>query len=327
MTTALRLAGTLAKPSGCWIESATRMTGEKKLKHVLKSVVVGAMVLVGLLIAYGGLIEPRLILDEEHYSASVPGLPAEGDGTEIAVIADLQVGMWFGNTAMAERIVGRVVEEKPAALLIAGDFVYSEDPSNPEKIEKVLDVLAPVIDAGIPVFAVLGNHDYLADAADQLTTALESRSVKVLQNADAALPIAGGSEEQVLHIVGVGPAYQGLADVEQALSGVPEGAPRIVLMHNPATFPALPAGSAPLAVAGHTHCGQIAVPATPQWSWLAWTTGEAMVADGFARKDYGADGNVLFVTCGIGFSHVPMRISAPPQVVFFDLQPASPAET
>ncbi len=29
----------------------------------------------------------------------------------------------------------------------------------------------------------------------------------------------------------------------------------------------------------------------------------------------------MFVTCGIGFSVVPVRINAPPQVAFFKLRP------
>ena len=45
------------------------------------------------------------------------------------------------------------------------------------------------------------------------------------------------------------------------------------------------------------------------------------MADGWAPPDYGAEGNEMFVTCGIGFSVLPMRINAPPQVVFFELQP------
>jgi predicted MPP superfamily phosphohydrolase len=43
--------------------------------------------------------------------------------------------------------------------------------------------------------------------------------------------------------------------------------------------------------------------------------------DGFAPTAYGAEGNQLFVTCGIGFSLIPVRIGAAPQVVFFELRP------
>ena len=40
-----------------------------------------------------------------------------------------------------------------------------------------------------------------------------------------------------------------------------------------------------------------------------------------APEDYGAEGNRMFVTCGIGFSVIPARINAPPQVAFFELRP------
>ena len=93
-------------------------------------------------------------------------------------------------------------------------------------------------------------------------------------------------------------------------------------MHNPTAFPEMPPGSAPLTVAGHTHCGQIALPGLPRWSWLGLTEEEKVVADGWSAPDYGAEGNALYVTCGLGFSALPMRVNAPPQVVFFDLQPA-----
>ncbi len=91
------------------------------------------------------------------------------------------------------------------------------------------------------------------------------------------------------------------------------------MLHNPTSFPRLPAGSAPLALAGHTHCGQIALPGSPRWSYLGLNEEEAVVADGYAPADYGADGNELFVTCGIGFSLVPVRINAPPQLVLVEL--------
>lgn len=52
---------------------------------------------------------------------------------------------------------------------------------------------------------------------------------------------------------------------------------------------------------------------------LDLTAEEEAIADGFAPDDYGARGNRLFVTCGIGFSVVPIRINAPPQVAFCEV--------
>lgn len=292
------------------------------MKHLLKRLVIALAAFVALLTVYGVLVEPRLILDERRYTVRLPELDPEWEGTEVAVFSDLQVGMWWANTGMVERVVDRVVASDPDAVLLGGDFLYSSDPSTQVQVDTVLELLAPLLGTDIPVFAVLGNHDHAVGAAEELTAALEERGVEVLNEA-AALPAPGGADPaQMLYVVGLGPPGMGLADAEQALDGVPEDAPRVVLMHNPTAFPSLPAGSAPLAVAGHTHCGQIALPGTPRWSYLALTEEEALVADGFAPRDYGARGNQLFVTCGIGFSMLPVRINAAPQVVFFELETA-----
>lgn len=76
-----------------------------------------------LLLAYGVLIEPRLIEVKEE-TAVIPGLPNEWNGQRVALIADLQIGMWWGNEETDRRIVARIIQEKPALVLIAGDFVY-----------------------------------------------------------------------------------------------------------------------------------------------------------------------------------------------------------
>lgn len=295
------------------------------MKRLVKRVAIALATFLALLVVYGVMIEPRLILDEEHHVAEIPGLGEEwaGAGAEIAVFSDLQVGMWLANPGMVERVVDRVVEANPDAALLGGDFVYSTDPGVGVQVDTVLGLVAPLIDAGIPTFAVLGNHDYATGAAEELTEALEDRGVEVLRNEAATVPSRLGADATELYVVGLGPKRPGLTDVEEALRDVPDDAPRVVLMHNPTSFPELPAGSAPLAVAGHTHCGQIALPGTPRWSYIALTEEEALVADGFAPPGYGAPGNRLFVTCGIGFSLLPMRINAAPQVVFFELVPGA----
>ncbi|MFH5823462.1 metallophosphoesterase [Georgenia sp. AZ-5] len=276
------------------------------------------MVVMAVLV-YGVAIEPRLVLDERRYRAKLPELGQQWAGTHIAVFSDLQVGMWWDNTAMVERVVDRVVDERPAAALVAGDFLYGDSPSISQQLNTVVRLLQTLRTAGIPTFAVLGNHDYAVGGADPLTAALRDAGVRVLHNGAARIPAPHGTTGEPLYVVGLAPTRPGLTDIDKALAALPADAARVVLMHNPTAFPRLPAGTAPLALAGHTHCGQVAVPGLPRWSYLGLTEEEEVVADGFAPTAYGQRGNVLFVTCGIGFSLVPVRIGAAPQLVFFEL--------
>ena len=288
--------------------------------RLLARIALGLLALLLALIVYGTFVEPRFILDERRERAAIPNLPPDWEGAEVAVVADFQVGMWLGNTGMVERSVERIVEARPAAALLGGDFLYGTGDASREEIETVLDALRPLTEARIPTFAVLGNHDHKVGAAEEITRALEERGIPVLLNEAEPVPAPRPTGDgEPLHVVGIGPVLPGLADPAEALDDLPADAPRVVLMHNPTAFAELPAGSAPLALAGHTHCGQIAIPGLPRWSWLELTSEEEVVADGFAPPHYGAAGNRLFVTCGIGFSVIPVRINAPPQVAFFEL--------
>ena len=292
------------------------------MKRVLAWSGAAVAALLVLVVVYGVFVEPRLILDQRRYEVALPGVEEGWDGAEVAVLSDLQVGMWLANTGMIRRVVDRVVDADPAVVLLAGDFVYSEDPPVAVTVDAVMQLLAPLAESGIPTYAVLGNHDYRAEAADELTSALERAGIGVLRNEAVEIPSPGG-DGAGLHVVGLGAYRPGLTRPAEALDGVPADAPRIVFMHNPASFPMLPRGSAPLSVAGHTHCGQIRIPGAPLWSYLQLRAEERVTADGFAAEGYGAAGNDLFVTCGIGFSLIPMRVNAAPQVVFFEL--AAPA--
>jgi len=286
---------------------------------VVKRTAVAVAMACALLLVYGVAVEPRLVLDEREITAELPGLDAAWEGEQVAVFSDLQTGMWLANTGMVERVVDRVVEAGPAAVLLVGDFVYGRTPEVSQQVRNVVELLRPIPAAGIPAFAVLGNHDYAVGAADELTAALEELGVEVLLNEAVAVPSDTAKADEPLYVVGLGPTRPDLVDVDAALDGVPDTAARITMLHNPTSFPRLPAGSAPLALAGHTHCGQIALPGTQRWSYLGLNEEEEVVADGYAPADYGADGNELFVTCGIGFSLVPVRINAPPQLVLVEL--------
>lgn len=97
------------------------------------------------------------------------------------------------------------------------------------------------------------------------------------------------------------------------------------MMHNPASFTAIPTVGAPLAIAGHTHGGQIRLPfPTPEWSTLSLISEGQVHTDGWIEK-YGNPGNRLYVNRGIGFSIVPFRINYRPEITYFTLLAESDA--
>lgn len=278
-----------------------------------------------LLLFWGVVVEPYRI-DERRETAVLPGLDPAWEGREVAVIADFQVGMWMANTGTVRRIVRRLVKRRPAAVLIAGDFVYKPDGQVEEIARRVAELVRPLPEAGIPTLAVLGNHDYSIDlesdpanlrAAEAVRLALRGIGVHVLENEAVTLRRGGGAP---LYVVGIGSEWAGRARPAEAVARVPAGAARIVFMHNPASFPGLPAGTAPLAVAAHTHGGQVSLPFTPHWSWMSLVKDQVVEADGWAQPGKGQPGNRLYVNVGIGFSDVPVRINAPPELTLFRLQ-------
>ncbi|MDQ3458311.1 MAG: metallophosphoesterase [Deinococcota bacterium] len=273
-----------------------------------------------------GLIEPYWIDRQEHV-VKIPRLPEGWQGQRVALIADLQVGMWLDNTRTIRRIVAMLVKERPAAVLIAGDFIYQ--PKRPAlAISGVVELLRPLPRAGIPTYGVLGNHDYRMptkeDPKDErlaaaLASALESAGVRILNNEAVPLPSPrGGSKASSLFLVGIGAHIPAEDRPDLAFAKVPEGTPRLVMMHNPNTFEMLPPGAAPFAVAGHTHGGQFRIPLTPQWTWMRYTSADKVHADGWTGG-HETEGNHLYVNRGIGFSVLPLRLNCPPEVTFFTL--------
>ncbi len=124
-----------------------------------------------------------------------------------------------------------------------------------------------------------------------------------------------------LYLVGIGSHWKGLDDPEKALAQLPDKAPRLVVMHNPDSFDLFPAGTAPLALAGHTHGEQIQIPGLPQWSWLTFVKQDEVHVDGWI-SGFGKSGNHLYVNRGIGFSMLPIRINCRPELTWITLHAA-----
>ncbi len=234
---------------------------------------------IGLIALWGNRIEPRWLEVTDH-EIQIKNLKASWIGSEIAFLSDFQVGMWLGNESAITKAVDKILERKPKAVLIGGDFIYhptdddkddakddwqKDDKVRTEKlIDTVITILKPLPANGIKVLAVLGNHDYsmgthsarmVNESAEFLTKRLETVGIKVLHNQSVKLTI----RDQDLHIVGVAPFYPKMSDLDKALSNVGDN-PRILFMHNANSLKDTSAAKIQFAMAGHTHGGQIAYP-------------------------------------------------------------------
>lgn len=188
---------------------------------------------------------------------------------------------------------------KPDVLLLGGDFVSLD--------ARDVEWLAPLlgrISAPLGRFAVLGNHDHW-NGADRVIRALETGGIEVLINRNRRLP----SPFQHTWVCGLDDFLCGEPDARAALAGA-EGT-RIVLMHAPANLLDLEGERFELALCGHTHGGQIALPGgTPLHA------GPGPFSRDYNRGRFRMDhGGTLIVSVGLGCSTLPIRLNSEPEIV------------
>jgi predicted MPP superfamily phosphohydrolase len=235
--------------------------------------------------------------------------PAELAGVRVAVISDLHAGAPHVDEPRVARLVAAVNRSRPDLVVLLGDFVDSHvklgSPVTPEAVAGRLAALR----ARLGVVAVLGNHDWRRDGP-RVAAALRAGGIELLEN-DA---VRAGP----LWVAGLADARTRIADVAAALgaalAGVPDGAPVLLLSHDPDVFPSVPDRVA-LTLSGHTHAGQVAIPR------LRRRAIPSRYGERYARGHVVEGGRHLYVTAGVGTTGWPVRLLAPAEVVLLTLRP------
>ncbi len=222
-------------------------------------------------------------------------------GVRLAHLSDLHVGGtgWWRDT------IARAVESCNRAevdlVAITGDLIGSAAGPGP-----ALELLS-ALRSDRPRFAVLGNHDHVHGGRplQELLEGLDRLGIVVLRNQVASVESPVGR----LWVAGVDDGYSmrdNLGRVRLALG--PDDFPRLLLTHYPDIADWLRPGEFQLSLAGHSHGGQIRLPIL---SYLA--------SNLHARTKYQAglfrvNGNLLYVTPGLGVSGIPLRFRNWPEL-------------
>ncbi len=280
------------------------------VKDLYHAVIDSAAVQGGAALLARALPTPHIALT--RHEVVVPGLPSHLAGLRILHISDLHLRP---GSELARELPGLAGHVAHDFALYTGDFIDTD-----EGIEPVAAILAsmPRVEGS---FAVLGNHDYRplgrntgANDVRRLRAELRGAGIEMLDN--AARPIRGGE----IFVAGVDDPATRRDDLDRALSAVPPNTCSILLAHSPDIVLKLGAHRPGLILAGHTHGGQIRLPV------IGPLHTESRLPRRLAMGLHSYDGIPTYITRGIGYSGINLRVGCPAEVALLTLRSPLAAE-
>lgn len=244
----------------------------------------------GLAVAVDGFwIEPYRI-EVTHSSVQAPF----AQPLKIAHLSDLHSS---GLGRRERQLLGLLDAEQPDVIIITGDTV-----TRGRHYDNIRPILSH-LHAPLGVWLVRGNweNDFTLNSERAFYSQL---GVHFLLN--EAQPLRPD-----VWIAGLDDPSSGKPDLNGALGAVPKGAYVIAAFHAPAFFDSV-ADRIPLALAGHTHGGQVRLPLVPVF-WLPRGSGR------FLEGWYSERGSRMYVSRGIGTTFLPFRFRCLPELSIITL--------
>ena len=301
------IAGMLAGSLGALAGLGSETIGDwGRIAMALTAAVFG----VGMIAGYWG--SRQLVLTE--FDVVHPALPPGLDGLTIVQISDVHVGPHTRVKVLAA-IAEAARLARPDLIAITGDLIDDFD----EDVEHYAAGLGSLA-APLGVFVIAGNHDIYANwrkvraRLARLTQRVLMNEHVMLTHGGAMFALAGTGDPAAGHRTG---SAGGGPDIPATMDAIPLGAFSLVLAHNPVLWPSLAERGAHVTLSGHTHWGQLAIPA------LGWC-----LASPFLRHAMGSHvrgESLLYIHPGTNYWGIPFRLGAPPEVAVLTLRRGGPA--
>ena len=170
----------------------------------------------------------------------------------IALLSDIHYGSLV-STSNLNTLCRHVHAQHPDLILLAGDLI-----DNSLDLIRQTDFISHMsrLQAPLGVFAVLGNHELVNADEQETINFYRAAGIRVLldetTDVGGQLVLAGRKERSTEYS---GPLEQ--KTPEELLGGIDASMPVIVLQHQPADLNQIADLGADIALAGHTHAGQL----------------------------------------------------------------------
>jgi predicted MPP superfamily phosphohydrolase len=285
------------------------------------------------LAAYGVALEPLNEPRIARYELQLPRWPADLELT-IAALADIHACRPWMDADRIRSIVAATNRLGADLVVLLGDYVATHrvliEPVDDREWAGALSALR----APLGIHAILGNHEWWADAAVQQAgfgrpaarQALEAAGIPVYENDAVRLDKSGRS----FWLAGLGdqlaflPSRRrrpgrriGVDELDRTLAQVTDDAPVVLLAHEPDIAVRVPERVA-LMLSGHTHGGQVRLLG---WSPVVPSRYGNRFAYGHVRERC-----EVIVSGGLGCSFMPVRIGVPPEIVLVRVRGESESE-
>ncbi|WP_040197009.1 metallophosphoesterase [Candidatus Soleaferrea massiliensis] len=265
-------------------------------------ILLGFLILCALLaLGYAFLIEPALTVTSIH------SFGQDGSDAHLRVVqlTDIQVSESYSEDRLA-KLAEKVNALSPDVIVFTGDLFDNYAQYHPtEAVTAALSAFR----AQYGKYAVWGNRDYGGGAQRIYEQVLFDADFTLLENDSVSIPLSDGT----LLIGGLDDALLGAPDIPAVSASMQQTADyRILLLHEPDIADDLPSGTADLLLAGHSHGGQVRIP--PFFDGIKNT-----LAGTYTRGFYEVNGMRLYVSSGLGTSHIPVRFLVPPEIAVFDI--------
>lgn len=237
---------------------------------------------VALLLAGLGVVNAARVPPLKDVEFVINDLPPQFDGYQILHLTDLHISRLF-DQQWTQTVVNQSNELGIDLMVITGDLIDGSVTNRSQDIKALRDLRAPD-----GVYVTPGNHEYFFDNEAWMQHYI-SLGMHPLANSHATLE-RNGSQIVLAGVTDLTAPETGFPppDLQQALTGVPQDAPIILLDHQPKNARAAASQGVDLQLSGHTHGGMI-------WGLDRIV---ALANGGFVSGRYSIDDMQLYVSNG-----------------------------